>query len=675
MGFVMQKLNELEEMRAKHHHQLAALKDEFRMYLDDEGATETSFKLEKLRLEYKTVGDRKLFQNRLDAEFPQWSKSELKTQLMWRDKNGGYKSRLTALHKNYQTQVSEFIKACIHQFPIASKQHLAKLQADHDQAAVLEKMQEAHDKLSAWRKQRIQDLEREEEIRQFELTQMESANEEKEAERRRELESKQAAIREFQIQKRAKQMQLIHEYESKQQEQSVKLAELKPKLEHKKQEQQDREEQRREIERKLDLLRSTVSVTAEPDWNRILRPTKSFQVSRDTEKLTITELRNATAIPVDSLRSQNMPPDPTFLDKPVRDYLLRFLVIVPIMTVPPLVFAFITFQSIGKPSKGDLLLDSVDTFFCFISSAWGWYAIQRMIPERIIIFGYLYLLRNVIHIIWSLVVLFGALGGVVNPVSDSTLQNDVNEKAGQMELGIFVGFVVFAVGPMNAGMILLKMSKGLHPNQKKISFGPEGLRSRISPASSIQDVRITFHHAAYHVPETAELKTAEALPPDTLTLPGMPSDPVFLDKPIRGYMMRYLTVIPVVAVINVIIDLLLDHSIIGAPLTIWNLTEAIAGTVFSVFGWYAMKGLIVEWITLFSYYYMFRCCTTIAWVSYMIWSVVTSQQNGTEIGVGVILLVALTGASVVVIYVIVVKMAIPLRMYAEECRMVRRTGR
>ncbi|KAJ3078367.1 hypothetical protein HDU99_000618 [Rhizoclosmatium hyalinum] len=146
----------------------------------------------------------------------------------------------------------------------------------------------------------MQDIEREEEIRQFEMQQAEAQNEEKEAKRLQELEAKRNAVAEFKMQKRQKQLEMIEAYEQAHRDELAMLAELKPhnvervkyrsnervkKLEQKRHEIEERELQRQEIERKLEQLRLSVAITAETDWNRILRPTKSFQVSKETEKL------------------------------------------------------------------------------------------------------------------------------------------------------------------------------------------------------------------------------------------------------------------------------------------------------------------------------------------------------------------------------------------------------
>ncbi|KAI9331892.1 hypothetical protein BDR26DRAFT_869865 [Obelidium mucronatum] len=304
-ALLISKLKDLDNLQTRHKQQLTALKQEFKGYMDpiddlDRRTQETHFRFEKVRLEYKTVELKKLFYNRLEVEFPNLSKSDIKFHSTWTEKHSAYKARLNALSKNYQTQVSEFIKSAVHQFPIASQQFLLKLKEEADHELALKKMEEMHQKLSEWRTQRIQDIQRSEEIRQFELMQTEGKREEAEARRRVELEEKRAAINEFKLKKREKQLELIEKYEQMEREQLAAVAEQRPhhrerinyragerlkKLELKRQEIENREELRLEIERKLDMLRSTVAVTIEPDWNRILRPTKSFQISKDTEKL------------------------------------------------------------------------------------------------------------------------------------------------------------------------------------------------------------------------------------------------------------------------------------------------------------------------------------------------------------------------------------------------------
>ncbi|KAJ3132841.1 hypothetical protein HK100_004897 [Physocladia obscura] len=71
---------ELDEEQRKYKQQLIELKYEFKGYIDcfDRWNPESHFRFEKLRLEYKNGPDKKLFLNRLAAEFPRLSSDNLK---------------------------------------------------------------------------------------------------------------------------------------------------------------------------------------------------------------------------------------------------------------------------------------------------------------------------------------------------------------------------------------------------------------------------------------------------------------------------------------------------------------------------------------------------------------------------------------------------------------------
>ncbi|KAI9327864.1 hypothetical protein BDR26DRAFT_874905 [Obelidium mucronatum] len=179
------------------------------------------------------------------------------------------------------------------------------------------------------------------------------------------------------------------------------------------------------------------------------------------------------------------------------------------------------------------------------------------------------------------------------------------------------------------------------------------------------------------LPTWRELRNAEALPDDILSYPGMPTDPSFLDKPIRGYMMRYLIVVPIVNICNLFIDLLIGKFNIEDHATIWALTDSIISGMFSIFGYQAMKGLIPEWIAIFTYYYLIKCLSSLAWAGMSVFTVVQHARMETleEVDVGIVLVVIMSFVNIVLNYLVVVKMVVPLRHYALECRVVRRTGR
>ncbi|KAJ3024244.1 UNVERIFIED_CONTAM: hypothetical protein HDU68_008272 [Siphonaria sp. JEL0065] len=180
------------------------------------------------------------------------------------------------------------------------------------------------------------------------------------------------------------------------------------------------------------------------------------------------------------------------------------------------------------------------------------------------------------------------------------------------------------------------------------------------------------------LPTWGELRNAQALPDDILSYPGMPTDPTFLDKPIRGYMMRLLTVVPTVNVCNLFIDLLIGKFNIQDHATMWALSDSIVSGLFSMFGYHAMKGLIPEWIAIFTYYYLIKCLSSLGWAAMNVHEVIVIAQGRRlyeEVDVTVVLLVVMSFVNIVTNYLVVVKMVVPLRHYAIECRHVRRTGR
>ncbi|KAJ3241060.1 hypothetical protein HDU78_002027 [Chytriomyces hyalinus] len=301
-SFAIQKFEELRDAQNTHSKKLVDLKREFNGYTDDLDGWEksTHFRFDKIRLEYKSVNDRKLYQNRLDIEFPTLSSAQRKFHIIWIQKHHGYKARLTALTKNHHTHISNLIKSILLQFPIQSKKYLAKLRAESSLQECLSKIEERHRKLYEWRRTRIEEIRREEEQREKEAALAAMQHAERELERLERISAKKETIREFQEQKRLSQLSKIQAFEEEKhqhllhqlsQKQRIKeRVDFRASEQHKKSEALkldalERENARLEIERKLDALRKSVAVHVESDWSRILQPTEAFKVSKQTEKL------------------------------------------------------------------------------------------------------------------------------------------------------------------------------------------------------------------------------------------------------------------------------------------------------------------------------------------------------------------------------------------------------
>ncbi|KAI8620303.1 hypothetical protein BC830DRAFT_1099946 [Chytriomyces sp. MP71] len=301
-GFTIKKFEELKEAQVKCKQQLLDLKNEYRDYQDDLDGwkKDMHFRFEKVRIEYKSIKESKLYTNRLEIEFPTMSKSQLKFHMAWIQKHNGYKARHTALTKTHHALMNNLVKSIIQQFPIVSRQYLHKMKTEFNQYEFLEKMEERHRKLQEWRKKRIEEIQIEEATREYEAIEDAALNAAREERRRRQVEAKKAAIHKFQAERREEQLEKIREYEETKRQEAILQANMKPynqervnyrafehfkKLDIARQEQLEKERRREEIERKLELLRASVAVRVESDWNRILRPTESFKVAKETEKL------------------------------------------------------------------------------------------------------------------------------------------------------------------------------------------------------------------------------------------------------------------------------------------------------------------------------------------------------------------------------------------------------
>ncbi|ORY52976.1 hypothetical protein BCR33DRAFT_711381 [Rhizoclosmatium globosum] len=90
-----------------------------------------------------------------------------------------------------------------------------------------------------------------------------------------------------------------------------------------------------------------------------------------------------------------------------------------------------------------------------------------------------------------------------------------------------------------------------------------------------------------------------------------------------------------------------------------------------------IRGLLAEWITVFAYYYLLKCFASVVWAIANVITIInlTNNQNGAEVDVGIIIVLIYAFLNILINFLLVMKMILPLREYALECRSVRLTGR
>ncbi|KAJ3014059.1 UNVERIFIED_CONTAM: hypothetical protein HDU68_000452, partial [Siphonaria sp. JEL0065] len=159
-----------------------------------------------------------------------------------------------------------------------------------------------------------------------------------------------------------------------------------------------------------------------------------------------------------SLRAPGMPSDPTFLDKPVRDYLMRYFTVLPILNIADLIL----WIAVGATKVSDyntiwIVADiSLSALFCLF----GYYSLKGMIPERLIITGYFFLLRSLINVILSLFNLtpLSLNTSLVNTSNTNNIQNttipDSSTSVAANTEAVFVTVLVIVVLFLCAPMLL-----------------------------------------------------------------------------------------------------------------------------------------------------------------------------------------------------------------------------
>ncbi|KAI8620300.1 hypothetical protein BC830DRAFT_1099910, partial [Chytriomyces sp. MP71] len=170
-----------------------------------------------------------------------------------------------------------------------------------------------------------------------------------------------------------------------------------------------------------------------------------------------------------------------------------------------------------------------------------------------------------------------------------------------------------------------------------------------------------------NLPTLQELRSAKALPIEALNGPSMPADPTFLDKPLRGYMLRFLVVMPCFSVFSLIISFAFSSETLTAS-DIVDIFDTCLQLLFSCLGYYALKRMIPEWILLFACCDAFRCLASI--LASIIATVTFRSAQSQDVSLGITFAFLIVGYlfSLAITFTIIRKIVLPLFDYALECR-------
>ncbi|KAI9347274.1 hypothetical protein BDR26DRAFT_854928 [Obelidium mucronatum] len=176
------------------------------------------------------------------------------------------------------------------------------------------------------------------------------------------------------------------------------------------------------------------------------------------------------------------------------------------------------------------------------------------------------------------------------------------------------------------------------------------------------------------LPTWSELKAVKYLSKETRRSPRMPADPMFLDKSIRGYFMRYLIVKPTLDLSLLAIGFVSQES---TRFSIqYSLINAIISIITNAFGYFALKNVIPEWLAVLGYGTILQCtgemCVTVFEITRVLLGIrdaaAASKDDDYWVFVSVSIVVVLfVIANGLFFYIVVFKVIFPLRLYGLEC--------
>ncbi|KAI9331895.1 hypothetical protein BDR26DRAFT_1010813 [Obelidium mucronatum] len=199
------------------------------------------------------------------------------------------------------------------------------------------------------------------------------------------------------------------------------------------------------------------------------------------------------------------------------------------------------------------------------------------------------------------------------------------------------------------------------------------------------------------LPTWTQLREARPVANEALRAPGMPSDPVFLDKPVRDYLMRYLTVVPVFALLQIALNLIANGPITN-NISVWSVCDFVVTTAFCMFGYYALKGMIPEHLILTGYVFFIKSTGELVAALFLATSLSSSHQTQDSspsplsantplqsqpqpstpeslddpsffvIALIIIILLIILALPILLNYLLIWKILNPLIVYAQECR-------
>ncbi|ORY52975.1 hypothetical protein BCR33DRAFT_711380 [Rhizoclosmatium globosum] len=170
----------------------------------------------------------------------------------------------------------------------------------------------------------------------------------------------------------------------------------------------------------------------------------------------------------------------------------------------------------------------------------------------------------------------------------------------------------------------------------------------------------------------------------------MPTDPTFLDKPIRSLTLRYLVVMPILSVVLLLLGLIDADQDWRSPQTYWTYFDTLIMCLFSAYGYNALKRMIPESLAVFTHCVFWRSVCTTSDSS----SSTTMPNNGTSpnsavltlakpdsdtvqpaISVSLLILIFLFASvlyaiGVLLNWMVVSRILVPLIDYSIQCRKV-----
>ncbi|ORY53257.1 hypothetical protein BCR33DRAFT_711586 [Rhizoclosmatium globosum] len=183
---------------------------------------------------------------------------------------------------------------------------------------------------------------------------------------------------------------------------------------------------------------------------------------------------------------------------------------------------------------------------------------------------------------------------------------------------------------------------------------------------------------AWHPQQTwSQFKDAEPIPAAVLLHPSMPSDPSFLDLPVKDLFQRYLIIHPSLQLAHVIIgSIFIKNYWDWDVLTIYELVDFILSIFFSLFGYIAFYRMIPEWITVLGYFLLLRFTAAFGVKVYVLYSVVVGIQVDAEVILIVfivLIVLGVIGLSMVANF-IAFRIVFRIEKWARECRRIWKRG-